>query len=263
MLEREHGYPDVVQAVSWARQAGFSQISLDLIFGLPYQTLATWQQSTALALNLQPDHLSLYALSLEDGTPLENWVARGLVSQPDPDLAADMYEWAAARLEEEGFTQYEISNWARTAPSGTALICRHNLQYWRNAPYIGLGAGAHGFIGGYRTATVRTPANYIQRCLEGVLGEFPRTPATVSAVRIERRVEMQETMLMGLRLTHEGVSNQVFTHRFGESIQSAFSEEVQGLLRVGLLEWGGEGGDILRLTPQGRLVGNQVFIHFI
>ncbi len=263
LLEREHGFPEVVQAVTWARQAGFEQVSLDLIFGLPYQSLRAWQQSLELALGLHPDHLSLYALSLEHGTPLGSWVARGLVSQPDPDLAAEMYEWAAARLFAKGFIQYEISNWARAEGSGTLLACRHNLQYWRNEPYIGLGAGAHGFVGGFRTANVLAPAKYIQRCLEGAPGSFPRTPATASAVPVNRQVEMQETMLMGLRLTREGVSDRAFSVRFGRSIREAFPAEVRELLEAGLLEWGGEGADILRLTPPGRLLGNQVFVHFV
>ncbi len=231
LLEREHGYPEVVQAVAWARQAGFAQINLDLIFGLPYQTLNAWQQSVDLGLALHPDHFSLYALSLEHGTPLGGWVARGLVSQPDPDLAADMYEWAADRLDQAGFAQYEISNWARPGDGEMTYSCRHNLQYWRNAPYIGLGAGAHGFVGGYRTANVLAPANYIHRCVEGSPADFPRTPATSSAELIERQVEMQETMLMGLRLTREGVSNTVFTQRFGKSIHAAFPEELRQLLK--------------------------------
>lgn len=263
LLEREHDYDDVVNAVAWARQAGFENLNLDLIFGLPYQAMETWQQNLTLALNLSPEHLSLYALTLEHGTPMENWVSRGLLSEPDPDLAADMYEWASNRLAQEGYQQYEISNWARLDSSGMTLACQHNLQYWRNLPYLGLGAGAHGYVGGVRTANVLSPASYIKRCKNGEAGEFPRTPATADVLPIEPDTEMRETMMMGLRLTREGVSRSTFERRFGRSMEEVFGQEIEQLWEMRLLEWGGDGGDIVRLTDRGKLLGNQVFMRFI
>ncbi len=146
LLERQHDPIDVIEAVKWARQAGFEQINLDLIYGLPYQSLQQWQASLEFATGLKTEHLSLYALTIESGTPLFRWVNRGLVSEPDPDLAADMYDWATSYLEANGFEQYEISNWARPGPDGTLLSCRHNLQYWKNQSYFGFGAGAHGYL---------------------------------------------------------------------------------------------------------------------
>ena len=151
MLERQHDYSDVIQSVAWARQAGFDNLSLDLIFGLPGQTMAVWQNTLALVGALQPEHLSLYALTLEHGTPMQHWVDRGLMLEPDGDAAADMYEWAGDYLDRQGFGQYEISNWARRMPGGGLRACRHNLQYWRGLPYLGFGAG--------RTAT---PPGYAQ-----------------------------------------------------------------------------------------------------
>lgn len=148
LLERIHDYGDVTRSVSWARQAGFDNLNLDLIFGLPEQTLETWQRTLELALGLAPEHLSMYALTLEHGTPFGAWARRGLLSTPDPDLAADMYEWASDQLAQAGYQQYEISNWARCDSAGNLLACRHNLQYWRNLPYLGLGAGAHGYAAG-------------------------------------------------------------------------------------------------------------------
>ena len=145
-LERIHDYMDVVDAVTWARQAGFDNLSLDLIFGLPEQQTQTWVDSLQRALALAPEHFSLYALTLEHGTPLGSWAARGLIPEPDPDRAADMYELATEMLAQAGYAQYEISNWARENHE-----CRHNVQYWRNQPYLGLGAGAHGFVNGMRT----------------------------------------------------------------------------------------------------------------
>lgn len=263
LLEREHDYADVVNAVAWARQAGFENLNLDLIFGLPYQAMQTWQHNLTLALHLSPEHLSLYALTLEHGTPMENWVSRGLLSEPDPDLAADMYEWASDQLMREGFQQYEISNWARPGDSGMTLACQHNLQYWRNLPYLGLGAGAHGFGGGVRTANVLSPASYIKRCRNGRAGEFPVTPATAGVVPVGPDTEMRETMMMGLRLTREGVSRSAFERRFGRSVRHVFAQEIEQLRKQGLLEWAGEGGDILRLTDRGRLLGNQVFMRFV
>lgn len=265
LLERQHDFHDVIRSVQWARQAGFENLSLDLIFGLPGQSLASWQHTVELALGLKPDHLSIYALTIEHGTPLAHWAARGLIEEPDGDLAADMYEWSAARLDVAGYGQYEISNWARwdNGAEGGMLACRHNLQYWRNQPYIGLGAGAHGYAGGVRTANVLSPAAYIQRCLEGQSRQFPLTPATQMRQEIDRQAEIGETMMMGLRLTLEGVSRQAFVERFGEELDRLFAEEIDDLIRKGLLEWGGEQSDRLRLTVKGRLLGNQVFYRFI
>ncbi len=261
LLEREHAYPDVIHSVSWARQAGFANLSLDLIFGLPHQTLSAWQNTLEHALALNPDHLSLYALSLEHGTPLRTWVDRGLVGSPDPDLAAEMYEWATERLAPAGFGQYEISNWARFLDEKKLDMCRHNLQYWRNLPYLGLGAGAHGFIGGYRPANVLAPGAYIKRIHEGEPQDFPRTPATGELSPIDAYTEMQETMLMGLRLTEEGVSSTVFQDRFGARPNDVFKKDLEELARAGLITL--EEGDIVRLTVGGRLLGNQVFMRFV
>ena len=263
LLERQHGLLDVLQAVDWARKAGFANLNLDLIFGIPYQTLEMWRQTLERALALRPDHLSLYALTLEHGTPMQNWVNRGLLPQPDDDLAADMYETASQRLAEAGFGQYEISNWARQDESGNLFSCRHNLQYWRNLPYLGFGAGAHGYAVGMRTANVLSPSAYIKRCQAGSPQEFPRTAATVEANPISLQSEIGETMMMGLRLTREGVSASIFEQRFGVPITDLFQNRIERLENAGLLEWAGENHDILRLTSRGRLLGNQVFMEFI
>jgi oxygen-independent coproporphyrinogen-3 oxidase len=263
LLERQHNLMEVLQAVDWARKAGFDNLNLDLIFGIPYQTQDMWQQTVETALALNPDHLSLYALTLEHDTPMQKWVNRGLLPRPDDDLAADMYEAASQRLADAGFIQYEISNWARQDENGGIFACRHNLQYWRNLPYLGFGAGAHGYVGWARTANVLSPTAYINRCLEGSPGEFPRTAATLEFNAIDRQVEIGETMMMGLRLTREGVSDIVFKERFGSSLRDLFHDQIARMEKLGLLEWAGENWDILRLTPRGRLLGNQVFIEFI
>ncbi len=266
LLERQHDFPDVIRAVTWARRAGFENLNLDLIFGLPNQALSTWQQTLELVLGLHPDHFSLYALTIEHGTPLFHWAERGLIDEPDPDLAAEMYEWASQRLAAAGYQQYEISNWGRVVDRGgedRILACRHNLQYWRGLPYLGFGAGAHGYAGGVRTANVLSPAAYIQRCTEGKGRDFPLTPATQNSLKVDRQAEIAETMMMGLRLTQEGVSNRDFGRRFGLCLEDRFGPQIDKLVGAGLLEWSGDGHDRLRLTERGRLLGNQVFVEFI
>jgi oxygen-independent coproporphyrinogen-3 oxidase len=267
-LERIHDFFDVIQSVKWARQAGFDNLNLDLIYGLPEQTLSRWQESLRRAVDLGSEHLSLYALTVEQGTPYGHWAARGLLPLPDLDLAADMYEWAGEYLEGQGYEQYEISNWSKPG-----CQCRHNLQYWRNQPYLGFGAGAHGCADRMRVANVLRIKTYIERLHPVHLipdylipnypipdTPFPLSPATVNQTRLTPRVEMQETMLTGLRLTQEGVSAAAFQERFGQEMQSVFAKEIGELERLGLLEWA---GDTLRLTPHARLVGNQVFLRFV
>ena len=265
LLERQHEFGDVIRAVTWARRAGFDNLNLDLIFGLPGQRLETWQRTLENALRLNPDHLALYALTLEHGTPFGRWAERGLLAEPDPDVAAGMYELASEWLAEGGFEQYEISNWGRRMPGGDVLACRHNLQYWRNLPYLGFGAGAHGYAADFRTANVLAPAAYIRRCNSSwdPKSAFPRTPATNSLETIAEKTEMGETMMMGLRLTREGVGEEIFLRRFGRSLEAVYGQEIGKLQELGLLEWAGNGKRRLRLTPRGRLLGNQVFYRFI
>jgi oxygen-independent coproporphyrinogen-3 oxidase len=260
LLERQHDFVDVIHAVKWARQAGFDNLNLDWIFGLPGQSLASWQQNIELAINLNPEHLSLYALSIEHGTPFKEMSSRGLMPLSDPDLAADMYEWASAKLAEAGFLQYEISNWAKPGLDGKPLACRHNLQYWRNLPYVGLGAGAHGYVGGMRIANTLAPALYIKKLKDGGSFPWPQTPATSSAEPVDTNREMGETMMMGLRLVDEGVSKDGFSQRFGETLETVYGPQIQRLQGLRLLE---EAGNALRLTERARLLGNQVFMEFV
>ena len=254
-LERIHGYLDVVDGVRWARRAGFDNLNLDLIFGLPEQRLERWQKTLQLILGLQPEHLSLYALTVEHGTPFGRWAQRGLLPMPDPDAAADMYEWAQERLANAGYEHYEISNWALPGRQ-----CRHNLQYWRNLPYLGFGAGAHGCAGGVRYSNVLRIKTYIERCFSAAKRPFPLSPAVVAVHHLTLLDEIQETMITGLRLTQEGIPASVFRERFGRDLLEVFGREISESLRSGLLEWEGE---VLRLTPRGRLLGNQVFMQFV
>jgi len=265
LLERIHDYSDVVEAVKWSRQAGFENINLDLIYGLPEQTLERWKNTLNLILGLHPEHLSLYALTLEHGTPFGRWASRGVLSTPDPDAAAEMYEWAGDRLAVAGYAQYEISNWSKPGRQ-----CRHNLQYWRNLHYLGFGAGAHGYAGGFRYSNVLRIKTYISRLEESASHDhvFPLSPAAVNHHRNTLHEDMQETMLTGLRLTQEGASANVFRERFGRELPDVFGREIDDLIRLGLLEWSNDVGSSnpdkrIRLSKRGRLLGNQVFIRFV
>ncbi len=264
LLERIHDTVDVIQSVKWARIAGFDQISLDLMFGLPFQTLERWKSSVETALSLSPEHLSLYALTLEHGTPFQHYLERGIIPMPDGDLAAEMYEWVCERLEKDGFAHYEISNWAKV--KGAQIdSCRHNLQYWYNLPYLGFGAGAHGYAEGIRTANTRGIKGYIQQVnkTDHLSGRFPIGPAIEQVTPIDLWTEAQETMMVGLRLLEEGVADETFTTRFGLSLEQAFGPQIERLMNIGLLEWNGEKAKRLRLTRSGWLLGNQVFMQFI
>lgn len=277
LLERQHDVFDALKAVSWAREADFSNLNLDLIFGLPGQSLQSWIKSLSTALSLEPEHLALYALSIEHGTPFDHWNQRGLLDRIDQDKAADMYEYARSILESSGYLQYEISNWARHH-SGAHLpnvgnphyACKHNLQYWHNLPYLGFGAGAHGYDGIFRTANVLSPKAYIQRInnpfeQKEILHSrnFPHTPATVSSQAIDPVTEIGETMMMGLRLTREGIPVNVFQERFNLSLLEKFRSQISRLEKLGLIEWIQAQQTHLRLTAKGHLLGNQVFMEFI
>lgn len=257
LYARLHTLADVRQAVQRARAAGFDNLSLDLIFGAPRQTMPMWQQSLHAALALEPDHISFYSLTIEDGTTFDRWAQSGRIPQPDPDLSADMYEWATDALAAAGFEQYEISNWARPGKQS-----RHNLQYWRGEPYLGLGAGAHGYAAGVRTRTVLRPDDYIARVEDQPQPRpFPLTDAVEETEAIDRDTAMSETMIMGLRMVQEGISPAAFEQRFGASLVSVYGEAIAPLREAGLLTTGPAGQ--LRLTRRGRLLGNQVFVAFI
>jgi oxygen-independent coproporphyrinogen-3 oxidase len=247
LLGRLHSFEQAVQAVAMARRAGFDNLSLDLIYGLPDQSLLDWEVTLEASLALSPDHLSAYCLTVEEGTPLAEGVAAGRVPEPDPDLAAEMYELTEAVLDRDGFTHYEISNWAKPGRE-----CRHNLVYWRDGDYLGFGAGAHSHREGRRWWNVRAPGEYVARV---GAGESPQAGGEV----LSREQAMGEMMMMGLRL-REGVSNARFRGRFGQGLGEVFGRELEELAEQGLIEWGGERA---RLTARGRLLGNRVFGRFL
>jgi oxygen-independent coproporphyrinogen-3 oxidase len=262
LLGRVHSAAEAREACRAARRAGFENVNLDLIYGLPGQTLAAWQRTLAEAVALRPEHLSLYALTLEEGTPMAADVASGRLPAPDPDLAADMYLWAGETLAAAGYEHYEISNWARPG-----YRCRHNLVYWRNEPYLGLGAGAHSCLGGFRFAAVRDPREYIREVMAtgptpsggGLAVSLAHLPHLESVVQVTDARAMAETVILGLRLA-EGVSLAAFRRRFGVGLPSVYGPAVAELTALGLLE---RSNGRLRLTSKGRLLGNEAFVRFL
>lgn len=257
LFDRRHDVASVVESVKAARVAGFDNLSLDLIFGAPGQTLESWGSSLDFALGLAPDHLSLYALSLEPGTPLRASVETRHVPAPDDDLTADMYELASDKLGAAGFRQYEISNWARPG-----FESRHNLQYWLNEPYLGFGPGAHGFAGGVRYSDVLSPQRYIQllRANDDIGYEFPVSPAAAEAVRVDRAQEISETLIMGMRLIGRGIERQAFHDRFGSDLLELHGEALSRFEALGLVMISDER---VLLTERGRLLSNMVLREFV
>jgi oxygen-independent coproporphyrinogen-3 oxidase len=263
LLGRIHSAADIHEAVSLARSASIASISLDLIYGLPQQTLTAWQTTLEEALALVPDHLSLYALSVEEGTPLARSIASRKLPQPDPDLAADMYIVAEQRLAEASYEHYELSNWARRRPipdkretrslqeNGSLALCRHNLKYWQCKPYLGFGAGAHSFYAGRRYRNVPNPQDYVTR-LENSQSIIE------SQEQIDPDEAMAETMILGLRLI-EGVRFRHFQQTHRHDMRKQYATELGELQALGLLALDPAG---VRLTPRGHLLANQVFVRF-
>lgn len=247
VLGRIHTSADVQQGYESARDAGFQNVNLDLIYGLPTQTLEGWQDDLAEAIELKPEHLSLYCLTVEEGTPLAKSISRGELPSPDPDLAAEMYAHAQEGLAEAEYVHYEISNWAVAGRE-----CQHNITYWRSLPYLGFGAGAHSFDGEARYCNIASPEEYVQRILGG-------QEAIAGRDEIDDALEMSDTMLMGLRMC-QGVSFSDFEDRFGSSPMEVYGDQIRDLIGLGLLDANASG---VRLTARGRLLGNEVFERFL
>ncbi|MBN1439187.1 MAG: radical SAM family heme chaperone HemW [Anaerolineales bacterium] len=267
MLGRIHTAADSVRTCADARRAGWTNISLDLMFGLPGQSRADWEGTLRRALALEPEHLSLYALTLERGTALSRAVRRGALPAPDEDRTAEMYELAQELLAEAGYRHYEISNWARDKDKAggarfPAYACQHNLRYWLNLPYLGFGAGAHGCAAGKRYANVRSIEKYIGRMSAERRPRFPYSPACSIRAARDGEAEMREAMWLGLRLTEAGVDRAEYRGRYGVDYCEKFRVEIESLLGQELVEWAADRG-ALRLAARARLLGNRVFQAFV
>jgi oxygen-independent coproporphyrinogen-3 oxidase len=247
ILGRIHTPEEIVQAVRHARAAGFTSINLDFMFGLPGQTMRHWQATLDQALTLHPEHFSLYSLIIEEGTPFYTWTHEGRITPGDEDLCADMYEYADERLQAAGYENYEISNWALPGHQS-----RHNLTYWQNLPYFGMGAGAHSSFGGRRFSNVLDPQAYIH-----LLNKQQRPEA--ESETIDRVQAMSETAFLALR-TAQGLHLATFEERFAEPFTRFAGDRLRIVEEAGLLE---QEQGWLRLSKRGRLLGNEVFLRLL
>jgi len=246
-LGRIHSPKDITKAVHDARVAGFPSINVDFMFGLPGQTMSHWRETIDRALDLHIEHLSLYSLIIEEGTPFYTWTHEGRITPGDEDLCADMYEYADERLQEAGYKNYEISNW-----SLPGFQSRHNLTYWHNLPYLGMGAGAYSSFGGRRFSDVRDPVEYIR------LLKTHQWPEAESET-IDKAQAMSETAFLALR-TAQGLHLPTFEQRFAIPFTQFVGDRLRFVEEAGLLE---REPDRLRLSKRGRLLGNEVFLRLL
>ncbi|MBF6599076.1 MAG: radical SAM family heme chaperone HemW [Dehalococcoidia bacterium] len=252
-LDRIHTAADARAAFASAREARFDNVNLDFIYGLPEQPLAAWRRTLEEALALAPEHLSLYALTVEEGTPLARDIARGRVASPDPDVQAEHYEWTQDRLAAAGYEHYEISNWARPGRR-----CAHNLIYWRNGEYLGLGAGAHSHLHGVRFSTVLLPNRYaelVDASAAGIADGSGPMRQVAGAEQITPELAIADELILGLRLV-EGIDRGAFRRRYGRDVRDVYGAIVDEFVGYGLLE---ETASHLRLTRRGRLLSNELF----
>jgi oxygen-independent coproporphyrinogen III oxidase len=246
-LGRRHTVAQVKNAVAQARAARIDSVSLDLIFAVPGQTRASWRRTLRTAIALCADHLSAYGLTVEDGTPYAAWRAREPSAFFDDTREAELYAIAIEMLEAAGYEQYEISNFARPGHR-----CAHNLNYWANGEYVGLGVGAASYRDAIRSVHTRTLDDYVAAALEG-------RAIPSEAERLEGRKRVGEAIMLALR-TAQGVGLSEFKERYGIDIMRDYAPVLTRFARTGLLE---RVGDTVRLTQRGRFLANDVCGAFV
>jgi oxygen-independent coproporphyrinogen-3 oxidase len=249
-LGRIHTTEQSRQAFQATRQAGFNNVSIDLIHSLPGQSLEQWQTELQQAIDLGPEHISIYGLTIEEGTPFAAIYPADNPELADEDLSADMFEYTDAFLTRSGFDHYEIANYARPG-----YRSRHNSGYWQRDGYLGLGVAAHSFLReghGVRFSNPGTLAEYRLGILSGRL-------ARIEEQRLTQREAMAEYMFLGLRLA-EGVSRYAFEREFDTPLNSVYGPAAAELATLGLLL---QTDGMLTLTPRGMLLSNQSFIKFL
>ncbi|HEY3330712.1 MAG TPA: radical SAM family heme chaperone HemW [Capsulimonadaceae bacterium] len=247
-LDRIHSADEAKRAVRAAKGAGFENISIDLMYGLPHQTLAQWADTLDQGLELGVEHLSMYSLIIEEGTGFGTLAAKGKLPLPSDDTATDMFEMARSRAASAGYEQYEIANFAKPGRES-----QHNTHYWRNDPYYGFGAGAVSYQGNVRMTRLLTPSRYAAAVESNAsLIHESESPDTDQ--------QMAETMMLGLRLTREGIHIPSFHAKFGCLPADRWPSEIARLTTNGLLE---TASDALRLTRRGVFLANEVMVAFI
>lgn len=247
-IGRIHTAAEAVEAVSLARGTGFRRLNVDLIFCLPGQTLAQWKADVERALALEPEHLSLYNLTIEEETEFGRRHRAGLLSLPDEDLSADMYEWVIDRAAAAGFRQYEVSNFALPGEE-----CRHNQVYWRQEPFLGFGPSAASYLDGVRWTNTRSMQRYLASA------DREEGPELHWEERLPPREACGETLMLGLR-TAEGIDLEAVAARYGLDPERTYGETVRRLLEDDLLE---RDRGRLKLTRRGIMLANAVCAEFL
>ncbi len=246
-LGRAHTAADSIRAFQSAREAGFDNVNMDLIYAIPGQTMKDWEETLDEVLGLRPEHISAYGLMLEKGTPLWRAVESGTQAPCDEDLEIDMYYLAKDKLKNAGYQHYEISNFALPGYES-----RHNIIYWRLGPYFSLGAGAHSYVNGERWSNLTDPIDYT--------GSIWSLGSAVHEREVFSKAdEMSTVMIMGLRMT-DGVGEEEFRRRFGVSMQDTFGKAIEKGVASGLLEWDRRR---LRLTRSGLMLSNEAMREFL
>ncbi|WP_018887953.1 radical SAM family heme chaperone HemW [Paenibacillus massiliensis] len=245
-IGRIHNTDDVYRSLENAQKVGLNNLSIDLMFGLPNQTVDMLDESVTKALELGLPHYSIYSLKVEENTLFHTLFQKNQLPLPHEDDELQMYQLLMDRMKAAGYMQYEISNFAKPGYES-----RHNMTYWRNEPYYGLGAGAHGYAAGLRHINIKGVNAYNEAAMQ----RLPR----LDSVDIDMEEAMEDFMMVGLRM-HEGASISRFQQQFGQSMDEVFSASLQKMLQRGLLEPITDG---YRLSAQGILFGNDVFAEFI
>ena len=265
-IDRRHSSSEGIHAIKNAKSAGFENINIDLMFGLPNQTKHEWIQTLEVVPTIPIQHISMYCLTIEKNTPMFHQVNQGVLQMPDQDLAAEMYEIATDFMKQENFRNYEISNWAKNNK-----ICEHNLAYWKNQQFIGIGPGAHSLLSSYRFSNIESPKKYIQKLKSNP--DFEKTqnnkqtdkdkfltiPTTENYEKQDVKTKMSDTMIMGLRLD-SGINLDEFEEKFQIKIEKIFPGKIDKLISENLIN---KKNNQIKLSDKGKLLGNEVFINIL
>ncbi|PGT82912.1 MULTISPECIES: radical SAM family heme chaperone HemW [Bacillaceae] len=246
-IGRVHRKDDVFRTIKQAEQVGFDNLSLDLMYALPGQTIEQFRETLETAFTLNVKHFSAYSLIIEPKTVFYNLMQKGKLTLPPQEHEAQMYELAMEEMEKHGFKQYEISNY-----SIPGYESQHNLTYWNNEYYYGFGAGAHGYVNGLRTSNVGPIRKYMENIDESGTAFSAQT-------KVSKEEEMEEQMFLGLRKV-KGVNKETFHKRFSVKLEEKFGSQIQKLVKQGLLV---DDDESLFLTHKGKLLGNEVFQEFL
>ena len=246
-LGRRHTAEQFIEGVQLAKKAGFTNLNGDVIFGIPGQTMKDWKETLELLVSLKVQHISAYSLKIEEGTLFGDMYDKGTLKPAEDELDREMYHYAIKYLKENGLNHYELSNF-----STPCYECRHNLIYWQEREYIGLGAGAHSFLNNKRFSNQAKLETYIELVEKG---QIP----VIEDIEVTREDEMAEYMFLGLRLL-KGVSDQEFVYRFGVSMLEVYKAQIDKLNKAGLVRLDGE---TVKLTSKGLDLANIVFMEFV